>query len=56
MTALLVILLGVLGAVYAAWPRPSPTGRSGGLAADPEPDEGEIAAALRGWSEAAGEL
>ncbi len=56
MTALLAILLGVLGVVYAAWPWPTSASRSGGLQPDPEPDEGEIAAALRRWSEAAGEL
>ncbi len=56
MTALLVILLGVLGLVYAAWPRPAPAGRPDELEPDPEPDPGATAAALRRWSEAAGEL
>lgn len=56
MTALLVVLLGLVGLAYAAWP-----GRSSGagphdLEADRQPSEDEVTAALRRWSEAAGEL
>ncbi len=56
MTALLVVLLGLLGVVYAAWPGRSSAVRSGGLLPEPDPNAEEIAAALRRWSEAAGEL
>lgn len=56
MTALAAVLLGLLGVAYAVWPRRGLAERGIGLEAGPVPNEGEVAEALRRWSEAAGEL
>ncbi len=56
MTALIAVLLGLLGVAYAVWPRRRSAERAIGLEADPAPTEDEVAEALRRWSEAAGEL